>query len=303
MGICRCSFPALILVVGLVLSQTPGLLRAARLGEEQGATSGSAEFESASIKLADPAGPATVPILKGGPGTTDPGYVRCASCPLDSLLLRAFGIGQHQLAGGPEWLKTQIQIVARVPTGTTAEQSRAMLRNLLVQRFKLVFHWTKEERRGFELKVAKDGAKLTESAGVEQKPEPGTAQRVDLPGTAIRVGPGVPTSGVMSLTQPNGLIRTAGRRATLEELVQYLSVSLGQTVVDATGLNGKYDFALTWSLGAASDAPTGDGVASASEPQPTLADALRKLGLTLEAKRVVVDVLVIDQGERIPIEN
>jgi uncharacterized protein (TIGR03435 family) len=34
-----------------------------------------------------------------------------------------------------------------------------------------------------------------------------------------------------------------------------------------------------------------------------LADELRKLGLTLEAKRVAVDVLVIDQGEGIPIEN
>jgi uncharacterized protein (TIGR03435 family) len=44
-------------------------------------------------------------------------------------------------------------------------------------------------------------------------------------------------------------------------------------------------------------------VAEASEPQPTLADALRTLGLKLEAKRVVVEVLVIDQGERIPIEN
>jgi uncharacterized protein (TIGR03435 family) len=225
------------------------------------------------------------------------------SCPLDSLLLRAFGIGEHQLAGGPKWLKTQIQIVARVPAGATAEQSRAMLRNLLIQRFKLVFHWTKEERRGFELKVAKDGAKLTEPAGVEQRREAGTAQRVDLPGTAIRVGPGVPTTGVMGLTQPNGLIRTAGRRATLEELVQYLSGALGQSVVDATGLSGRYDFALTWSLGAASDAPAGDGGASASEPQPMLADELRKLGLTLEAKRVAVDVLVIDQGERIPIEN
>jgi uncharacterized protein (TIGR03435 family) len=224
------------------------------------------------------------------------------NCPLDYLLLRAFGIGRHQLAG-PEWLTTKIQIVARVPAGATAEQGRAMLRNLLVQRFKLVFHWTKEERRGFELAVAKDGAKLTESAGPEQAPAPGSTQQVNLPGkTAIRVGVGIPTNGVMSLTNPQNLVRTVGRRATMEELVQQLSDTLGQTVVDATGLKSKYDFALMWSPGAPPP-PTGADVAEASEPQPTLADALRTLGLKLEAKRVVVEVLVIDQGARIPIEN
>jgi uncharacterized protein (TIGR03435 family) len=41
----------------------------------------------------------------------------------------------------------------------------------------------------------------------------------------------------------------------------------------------------------------------ATAPLPTLAGALQKLGLRLEAKKVSVDVLVIDRLEKTPIEN
>jgi uncharacterized protein (TIGR03435 family) len=67
---------------------------------------------------------------------------------------------------------------------------------------------------------------------------------------------------------------------------------LQQTVVDETGVNGEFDFELTWSPDTSPDA---DG--------PSLFTALQeKLGLKLESKKGPVPVIVIERVER-PSEN
>jgi len=72
-----------------------------------------------------------------------------------------------------------------------------------------------------------------------------------------------------------------------------LSLSLGRTVIDRTGLTDLYDFEVNYApANAAADA---DG--------PSLFTALEEqLGLKLNPEREVVEVLIVDRLER-PTEN
>ena len=61
----------------------------------------------------------------------------------------------------------------------------------------------------------------------------------------------------------------------------------GPTLVDQTGLPGRYDFKLTYSYG---DAPSVD----ADAPPPMFTASKEQLGLRFEPVKASVDVLVID---------
>jgi len=83
---------------------------------------------------------------------------------------------------------------------------------------------------------------------------------------------------------------------------------LPHPVFDSTGLEGAWDFALTWTpqvLAKAADVAPAAG-AAASDPMGglTLSEALEKqLGLRLEIEKRPVSVLVIDHIERKPTDN
>ena len=78
-----------------------------------------------------------------------------------------------------------------------------------------------------------------------------------------------------------------------------LSNQLDRPVLDQTGLTGKYDFTLDYSVNGFA-AP----VDSTSETEPDLAAAVQKqLGLRLVAGKAKLDVLIIDQIRKEPISN
>lgn len=67
-------------------------------------------------------------------------------------------------------------------------------------------------------------------------------------------------------------------------------------VVDLTGLEGRYDFKLSWLPQQLRDASLTGG--------PTIFEALEtQLGLKLERRKLVVPTVVIDRVERIPTDN
>ena len=95
----------------------------------------------------------------------------------------------------------------------------------------------------------------------------------------------------------------------MEWFAGMLAGQLGRPVVDATGLTGKYDFALYWAYG---DGSAGRASASDSTPLagavdpdgPTIFEAVQsQLGLKLEQKKGPVDIVVVDHAEKIPTEN
>jgi len=66
-------------------------------------------------------------------------------------------------------------------------------------------------------------------------------------------------------------------------------------VSDATGLNGKYDFTIRWLQ---------EGAGPSDDTSPNIFIALQEqLGLKLESKKAMADILVVDHIERTPTEN
>jgi uncharacterized protein (TIGR03435 family) len=242
--------------------------------------------------------------LSGGPGTSSPGIVRCTNCALSDLVLKAYGIERYQLSG-PAWLDTELLVTAKVPDGATQEEFRLMLQNLLAERFKLAFHRETKDVLGYALVVGRDGLRLKESAGAAARGPQG-----DRPGTTVGkdgfvvVPPGYPADGVFSFRNGDSLFSTVAGKASMDQLALELTRDLRQPVANTTGLKGKYDFVIYWALELPErpSAPGGD-IPVARAPLPTLSEALQKLGLRLERKRVQADVLVIDHVEKAPTED
>lgn len=97
----------------------------------------------------------------------------------------------------------------------------------------------------------------------------------------------------------------------MEFLTHTLSFSVNRTVLDETGLKGKYDFALHWTPdqgtmptgGPGGEGGPAHGDVAADAGGPSLFTALEEqLGLKLESQKSKVDVIVIDHIN-LPSEN
>jgi uncharacterized protein (TIGR03435 family) len=209
-------------------------------------------------------------------------------------------------------MNAQFVVSARVPGGATKEQFQLMLQNMLADRFKLAVHREKKEMQLYEMVVAKGGPKLTRSA--EEVPEKADPAEPDAkrprPMEPLKLGkdgyPALPegvTQGMMS-----GRARIMYRQQTVEWFAGMIAYQVDHPVIDATGLTGKYDFALFWDYSGSNQrrASTSDGpIAGAdSDPGPTLFEALQaQLGLKLEQKKAQVEIIVVDHMEKVPSEN
>jgi uncharacterized protein (TIGR03435 family) len=250
------------------------------------------QFEVASIK---PSRPVSGPIRvgsRGGPGTSDPSLFTCENCGMAMLLRQAFDLRDYQLAE-QVWMRSErFNVSAKIPEGATREQFRLMMQDLLTERLKLKFHYEKKEMQVYELVALKSGPKLKESAGPSDSAQP-AGFTVDADGFPI-----------LPLSRELAYIKTAdGHSAmreaemTMDELAVLFSQQLGRPVTDATGLKGKYDFALKW-IEQTAGAPATD------DSGPNMLRAVQEqLGLKLESRKGLVDVLVVDHVEKIPTEN
>jgi uncharacterized protein (TIGR03435 family) len=87
--------------------------------------------------------------------------------------------------------------------------------------------------------------------------------------------------------------------ASLLTLVGVTSRYTGKPLVDDTGIQGDYDFKLTF----APEVTTGYGIAPGdpnvpSDPAPSLAEALKQYGLRMETKKATVDMFVVTHAEK-----
>ena|ERR1035441_2599053 len=105
---------------------------------------------------------------------------------------------------------------------------------------------------------------------------------------------------------------------TISQLTNMLSAQLGKPVSDMTGLKGTYEIDLTYSVdefdssqpqlraALGSDARVASPLppVDADSRLPTIVQAVRQnLGLEVTAKRLPIEVLVVDQGDKVPIAN
>ncbi len=180
-----------------------------------------------------------------------------------------------------------------------------MWQDLLAQRFHLQVHFATKEFTVYELTVGRNGPKFKKAGAGPQTQQPGFP---------------VPPPGVkraMSFSLPRNTRQTF-RGASIADLVEQLrwplSEQSGQVyanaftvgkVIDKTGLDGLYDFTFEYAglpnAGGSHPPPLPDGE---TDTAPDLFDALQaQLGLKLEEKKAKLDVLVIDNVDRIPTEN
>jgi len=294
-------------------------------------TDPSSSFEVASVKAAAPQGNGRMMMGGGGgPGTRDPGRYTMTNMPLKMLLAQAYDLKQHQVTG-PAWLETEhYDIVAKVPAGATKEQMRVMLQNLLKERFKIELHREKKDQPIYILTVAKSGSKLKETTldasaflpptndGAGRGGPPPGPPPPPRPGEFPKLPEG--RAGMMMMFS-QGHFRLAATGQGLTQIADFLTNQLGRTVVDKTGLTGKYDFQLDFAPelgqgpmrgmpmlmpppGAGGRGEGGGPVADASDPgAPNLLTAVQELGLKLDSGKGPVDILVIDKGEKVPVEN
>src|SRR5262249_36808575 len=144
------------------------------------------------------------------------------------------------------------------------EQQNAMFQQLLIDRFGLKIHREKKETSVYSLEIGRNGPKMKEG-GAE--------------------------SPYLSAPAPGKLV---GTKASMASLANSLGSRLNRPVLNNTGLTAGYDFTLTW-------VPDGMGN-DAAVPEasgPSVFTALQdQLGLKLESKKALLDVIVVDRIEK-----
>ena len=200
---------------------------------------------------------------------------------LGDLISFAYNVQIKQISGGPDWMTKDRYDIAAVPDqegAPNAEQVRIMIRKLLADRFKLTFHHEKRELSAFVLTTAASGSKLTP-----------TESKGSLPG--LFYGPG---KGGIGLHVMN---------ATMGDFTSFLQQAvLDRPVVDQTSLTGKYDFTFVFTPDDSQfngHPPQLPKPADDVEAAPSLFEAIQQsLGLKLEAKKAMADVIAIDHVEK-----
>jgi uncharacterized protein (TIGR03435 family) len=198
------------------------------------------------------------------------------------LIRTAYGVEAEKVVGGPSWLELDRYTVrAKAPAAAaSADSVKLMLRALLADRFKLAVHEDTRPLTAFALTVAGGKHKMKEASGSgpsgcqpqQQTPEPGVIPKL----TAVCRG--------MTMA------------AFAQMLPRAQAVYLPNPVVDLTGLQGAWDFDLTFTARPLLAQAGSDGI--------SLFDALeQQLGLKLELKDMPTSTLVVDTVERKPTAN
>jgi uncharacterized protein (TIGR03435 family) len=304
MRLCKCA-GWIVLSLNIAVAQNAGIRPA---------------FEAASVKTVAGGG-GGLGSLRGGPGTNAPGQLT-GVVTMKLLLMRAYDLKDYQIAG-PGWIdSSRYQIQAKLPAGAAKAQVALMLQSLLTERFGLAAHRETRQLAAYELMVAKSGPKLTPSKSPDQVSKDGaevlaSPKFVKGEEGLPELAPGVdlPRTYAIVLGGPDGLLyKVWGRHETMPQLADRLTAQLDRPVVDATRLQGEYNFTLTWAVESAGGViprtgPPPDQIETGNSPVlspailPIFAALEKQLGLRLQQKKRPVPVLVIDRLNAKPTEN
>lgn len=232
---------------------------------------------------------------------TKPDGLAVSGMPMHMILREAFGVTNDRLLGEPAWVTTsRYDVDAKVTLEDapkfeplTNRQQWQMLLPVLEDRCGLKFHHETRELTVYTLVVARGGLKMQVSTPLDpnEKQTPGRN----------------PSSAGMSVSEK--LFTMTGHRASMTSIVGWISMQLGSTVIDKTGLTEDYDYKLSFVPDDSMKAgilPPGSNGGSTLPPDaegPSIFTALpEQLGLKLVAQKEPVDVIVIDHMEQ-PTEN
>lgn len=193
------------------------------------------------------------------------------------LMMSAFEVQPFQILGGPSWINdTRYDIIALPPPSSAARklhppspktppnaEERAMLQNLLMDRFQLKFHWESKVGPVYILETGKKSLNLRPAEHKTDYPWAGSISRGGIDGDGL-----------------------AGDNISMPQLAARLSPYLDRPVLDETGLKGSYDFSYRYSSNP-----------SRSDIDSCIFTSIREIGLKLKAGKGPVRTIVIDHVE------
>jgi uncharacterized protein (TIGR03435 family) len=270
-----------------------------------------AEFEVAVIKPSAPG--------EASDGRIDNGQISFQAITLKDLITLAWSLNPRDtesLAGAPKWLDSdKFDILAKASTDVSGgpagaagnpqfdfEELQLMLRALLIDRFKMQIHTETRSVNGFVLLAANPKMKKADPANR----------------AGCKNGPG-PDGKDPRLTNPALSRLVSCQNVTMAEFAEKLPTVAGGyifgDVLNSTGLEGAWDFTLSFSPagrvnggggrgGDSAQPPVGDSPAADPSGALSLFDAISKqLGLKLDRQKRPMPVLVIDHVEEKPTDN
>ena len=245
---------ALAAVAGLVVIGLPSF-------QKMAGQTATVKFDVASVKVSSDG------ILWARPKLS-PGRIRWTTQGL-YLLAYAFGMEWWRISGAAEFGSAIYEIEAITDPHTTDARMRLMMQSLLIDRFGLRTHRvTKEGVKGYALSVDRDDPKM-----------------------ALAKNDGNAENGAWSILHEGNTVEMKGDHATMLQLCDHLQRLLHTSVLDRTGLAGKYNFTFRF----VKDEDPEDNTA--------VVDAIKHIGLKLERYKGPVEFLQIDRISKTPTEN
>jgi uncharacterized protein (TIGR03435 family) len=276
------------------------------LTASSGQTQTARQFEVASVR---PTPPSDQHGLSLG-FRMDAAGMHIGSLTLREIVAAAYRVKTYQVRG-PDWTETErFDVNATLPPGAKADQIPEMLQALLAERFGLTLHREKKEMPVYALIVGKPPLRVKELA-----PEPHVVTSADVINGTLSGGP----AGVYrdfgngsSYSFVGG--KFEGRKLSVATLATELERYADRPIVDVTELPGIYDATFqvvpeeyqvllrraAVNSGMVMPAQMMRVIDNDTNPLP---QAIEQLGLKLDARRIPVDLLVIDQVRRTPVEN
>lgn len=231
-----------------------------------------ASFDVASVKVNKGTGDGRSHIYSDSAN----GAFRTQNVPLKMLLEFAFGMPQSQIVGSLDSVSgATFDIDAKLDEEAEArfealdkesrlQKKAEMIQALLAERFRMTSHKETREMLSYTLTAPKGAALL--------KPT---------------------QEGRLSLGASYGRITAQG--ATLDRLARLIGQRLGEPVVDATGISGRFDMELNFTPPEGPMRLNGQPI---PDPPPSIFTAIQEqLGLKLEKRKGPVEVLAIDHIE------
>lgn len=208
-----------------------------------------------------------VPVTgRGGRSTASGDRFTYANTTLVNILARAYLVKGYQIEG-PSWLRTErYDIVAKAPENTPKEQIPFMLQTLIAERFRLKLHRERKAMAVYALTLSKGETKFIRS------------------------------DGELSYGLYNG--RRELKNHTMAQLAAFLEPMVQRPVFDRTGLAGTYNFPLEMSM-----EELGGINAKPEVSAPSIFTIVAELGLKLESGKEPMEVIVVDDGNKVPAEN
>jgi len=243
-------------------------------------------FEVATVKPSAPDG-----MMVMTKATPDGMQIRNA--PLIYVIHLAAGLlnaNDDQIVGAPSWVKAEkYDIAAKVNESDVpklAKLSRVekneMMMSVLADRFSFAAHWQTRELPVYDLAVAKGGSRLREARPGDTYPNGLKDDQGQSSPGMVRVGYGTVDCQAVPITT----------------LLEILSSLAGRTVIDTTGLTGKYDIKLRWRPEASRPNPEAAADGTEASEADFFTALQEQLGLKLIPSKGLVHVLVVDHIEK-----